>query len=175
MRANCATCFQPHLSAVPLRQGASRMDRQSLSSRPKGLILGGDDICGGESLNLFSKSTRTARGGGEKVPCGCCVDSGTGSSRCSRPSDQTWLCPQGRHPGRGGWGSLRVQAEDSGWCASHLFLLLIWVFAALRGFFLAAGGRGARCCGFPCGAQAPGPVACGLWICDSRALGSHAQ
>ena len=60
-RANCATCFQPHLSAAPLLEGASRMDRQSLSSHPKGLIHGGDDICGGESLLDFSRSTRKAR------------------------------------------------------------------------------------------------------------------
>jgi len=38
------------------------MDRQSLPSGPKCLILGRDDIRGGESLNLISKTTRTAKG-----------------------------------------------------------------------------------------------------------------
>ena len=49
------------LCPTPLLEGASRMDRQSLSSHPKGLIHGGDDICGGESLLDFSRSTRKAR------------------------------------------------------------------------------------------------------------------
>lgn len=141
------------------RAGGSLQNGQSLSSHPKGLIRGGDDICAAESLLHFSKSTRKARGGGGKLPCGCCVDSGTGSSRCSCPSDQTWLCPQGRHPGRGGWGSLRVQAEDSGWCASHLFFLLIWVFVASHGFFLVAGSRGCSLLRFP------------LWSTGSRPMG----
>ena len=49
------------------------------------------------------------------------------------------------------WGSLKVQAEGSGWCALHLFFLLIWVFLAFHGFSLVAGSMGyllAWCMGF---------------------------
>ena len=49
------------------------------------------------------------------------------------------------------WGSLNVQAEGSGWCALHLFFLLIWIFLAFHGFSLVAGSRGyllVRCMGF---------------------------
>lgn len=112
----------------------------------------------GVTFGLLQKY-QEGQGRGGKLPCGCCVDSGMGSSRCSCPSDQTWLCPQGRHPGRGGWGSLRVQAEDSGWCALHLFFLLIWVFVAFHGFFLVAGSRGCSLLWFP------------LWSTGSRPMG----